>query len=151
MRKKVLCMILASIFCLCGLGMLAGCGEEVPPVDLTGKGQEMWEIKKDYKNHLLETSERYQDAVIDDFKITLFGEFHGVYVMYIDWFWDHAQKPTMEEVDGVEFWHSEVRSFDVYHNGKFYSLQEVFDLEIISHEDLLQLKENIRIGLSSVY
>ena len=26
MRKKVLCMILASIFCLCGLGMLAGCG-----------------------------------------------------------------------------------------------------------------------------
>ena len=34
MKKKVLCMILASIFCLCGLGMLAGCGEEAPPSNL---------------------------------------------------------------------------------------------------------------------
>ena len=60
MRKKLLCMILASIFCLCGLGTLAGC----EPSYVDGFWTDMLDVmifkkyEEDYKN---------QSITIEDF------------------------------------------------------------------------------------
>ena len=51
MKKKVFCIILASIFCLCGLGMLAGCGTGTLTELLAKEGYDM--IGVDYSEEML--------------------------------------------------------------------------------------------------
>ena len=60
MRKKLMCMILASIFCLCGLGMLSGCGGASNP---SGEGT-------DYLTPVLTAEEErmIKEAYVDFFR-----------------------------------------------------------------------------------
>lgn len=48
---------------------------------------------------------------------------------------------SSEIVDGVAFNHSQIKTFDVYSNGEFYSLQEAFDSGLITHDNLLKLRD----------
>ena len=64
MRKKVLCMILASIFCLCGLGMLSGCGEDLTLTGTFYTVEEAYEQGLLSKENLQELSYNLSEKII---------------------------------------------------------------------------------------
>ncbi len=48
---------------------------------------------------------------------------------------------SSEIVDGVVFSHSQIKTFDVYNNGEFCSLQKAFDSGLVTHNNLLTLQK----------
>ena len=54
----------------------------------------------------------------------------------------YAQAITSETVAGYTFWYSCLHTMEVYHDGGFYSLQEAYDAELLSAEDLKVIFEN---------
>ncbi len=70
---------------------------------------------------------------------TCYVEFDDTHVLMLNWFYPEAL--SSETVDGVVFHHSQIKTFDVYLNGKFYSLQEAFNSGLLTHDDLLKLRD----------
>ena len=68
------------------------------------------------------------------------GEFGGTHV-FIDLYGVHNQVITPETVDGVTFYHPVQMRFYVYNNGNFYRLQEAFDNGLLTHDNLLTLRD----------
>lgn len=73
-----------------------------------------------------------------EINFTCYIEFDGVHVLMLNGVYPDAL--SEETVDGVVFHHSQIKTFDVYSNGEFYSLQEAFDSGLIDHDNLLTLR-----------
>lgn len=91
---------------------------------------------------------------VDEADVTYesYGEFDGTHVLIMshkDMFVTEAIHH--ETVDGVDFHFSVLISFDVFRNGKFYTLQEAFDNGWVSHENLLTVRENHKAKDESIY
>ena len=69
---------------------------------------------------------------------TCYGEFGGTHVIMFNRI--YADALSTETVDGVTFKHSQIKTFDVYNGGNFYSLQEAFDNGLLTHANLLTLQ-----------
>ena len=69
-----------------------------------------------------------------------YGEFEDTHVIMFGGL--YAQALSSEMVDGVIFHHSELKTFTVYNNGNFYSLQEAFNSGLLNHDNLLTVQEN---------
>ena len=52
------------------------------------------------------------------------------------------QATSEETVDGVTYYFGEIKSFIVYRDGEFCSLQEAFDKGLINHKNLITIKRN---------
>ena len=78
---------------------------------------------------------------IDESEISFncFAEFNGAHILILNALYPQAL--STEIVDGVVFNHSEIKTFDVYSNGEFYSLQEAFDSGLVTHNNLLNLRK----------
>lgn len=74
-----------------------------------------------------------------EINFTCYAEFDGVHVLMLNGMYPTAL--SEEIVDGIVFRHSEVKTFDVYSNGEFYSLQEAFDSCLVTHDNLLTLRD----------
>ena len=74
---------------------------------------------------------------IDESEIsfTCYAEFNGTHILILNAMYPDAE--SSEIVDGVVFNHSQIKTFDVYRNGEFYSLQEAFDNGLLTHDNLL--------------
>ena len=145
MKKKVLCMILASIFCLCGLGMLAGCGEASNPSGegtdylspvLTAEEERM--IKEAYVDFYRDIFPKIEmeDLVMEDY----YGEYNGAHVVKIN----HQYLPLLEgsfrqTVAGLDFRHFSCPKISVYKNQEFYFLQQAYEKEWLTYDDLVEL------------
>ena len=70
-----------------------------------------------------------------------YGEFNGTHILTYE-SRAYSQAFSNEIVDGVTFVHSRILTFDVYNNGNFYSLQEAFDNGLLSHDNLVTLRDN---------
>lgn len=70
---------------------------------------------------------------------TCFLEIEGTHILMFNTLYPDAL--SEETVDGVVFHHDQVKTFDVYNNGIFYSLQEAFNNGLVSHENLLTLRD----------
>ena len=68
-----------------------------------------------------------------------YGEFGKTYVLIMQG--AYSQVFTTEAVDDVVFHHSAAVTFTVYNNGSFYSLQEAFDNGLLTHDNLLTLRD----------
>ena len=55
--------------------------------------------------------------------------------------WVYPDALSEETVDGVVFHHDQIKTFDVYNNGKFYSLQDAVNSSLLTHDDLLKLRD----------
>ena len=88
-------------------------------------------IKADYaKIHNLDKS---------SVEFTCYAEFDGSHVLMFNGVYPTAL--SSEIVDGVIFQHPCIQTFDVYHDGNFYSLQEAFDNGLLTHDDLVTLRD----------
>lgn len=70
---------------------------------------------------------------------TCYKEFGGAHIVMFEGMYPQAL--SQEIVDGVVFHHSEVKTFHVYKSGKFYSLQEAFKQGLVTHSNLLSLRD----------
>lgn len=69
-----------------------------------------------------------------------YGEFNGTHVVLFEGAFGSGV--LYEIVDEVVFYHSVPNRFMVYNNGEFFRLNKAFDLGLLTHEDLLTLKDN---------
>ena len=69
-----------------------------------------------------------------------YGEFHGTHVVMFNEI--ALQVLTSETVDGVTFNYPTSTHLTAYNNGNFYSLQEAFDNGLLTHSNLLTLRNN---------
>lgn len=69
-----------------------------------------------------------------------YGEFHGTHVVMFNEM--ALQVLTSETVDGVTFNYPTSTHLTAYNNGEFYSLQEAFDNGLLTHSNLLTLRNN---------
>lgn len=74
-----------------------------------------------------------------EISFTCYAQFNGTHILMFNGM--HMQVISIETVDGVVFHHSDSKTFDVYNNGEFYSLQEAFDRGLITHKNLPQLRD----------
>jgi hypothetical protein len=142
MRKKLMCIILASIFCLCGLGMLAGCGEEVPPSNLIEE-KVILEIKKAYLDREKPYFDEFYSPTVEDITVTIFWGREGVYVLRIFNSWRMYPEGSYQQiVEGLEFEVFGGPSISVYKERQLYLLEEAYDNQLLTYEDLVQAHQN---------
>lgn len=75
-----------------------------------------------------------------EISFTCYAEFDGVHVLILNGFYPDAL--SSEIVDGVVFQHSQILTFDVYCKGEFYNLQEAFDSGLLTHDNLITLRDS---------
>ncbi|MCH5351475.1 MAG: hypothetical protein J1F39_05870 [Clostridiales bacterium] len=95
--------------------------------------------KTDHKK-IAEEYAKLNKAVESGIDFTCYGEFNGAHVVMLNGVYPDAL--SEETVDGVTFYHSQIKSFDVYKNGKFYTLREAFDNGLLTHDNLVTLSES---------
>lgn len=78
---------------------------------------------------------------IDESEIsfTCYAEFNSAHVLMFNR--NYPDALSTETVDDVVFRHSQIKTFDVYSNGEFYSLQEAFDSGLLTHDNLITLRD----------
>ena len=69
--------------------------------------------------------------------VTFYGEYSGSYAVLIDGI--ALTVVTTVNVAGVSFIYPDSNVIEIYNDGKFYTLQNAFDLGLITFEDLLQI------------
>ena len=119
-------LIMVAAMCLCA------CGGDSDGDSDTLTDKEQSEI-------ISAIAQRYE-VEADDIPFEFYGKYSGAYVLMI-YKGGYFQAISGETVDGVSFRFSEIRHFDVYKSGKFYSLQEAFDKGWVDHDDLLTIKD----------
>lgn len=87
-------------------------------------------------------NDRYPVAE-DEVSLRCRGAFNGVYVLFVDVdSWDYTTAVYWVVVDDVEFVYPTGQKMTVYYNGSFCSLDEAYENEILSHDDLLTVQLN---------
>ena len=87
--------------------------------------------------------EAAKDITADEVGLRVFGVFGDVYVMFVDV--SSYGYPTVivsEMVGEYAFWYSSGNTMEVFHNGIFYSLQEAFDTDLLTSDDLQTVFDN---------
>ena len=127
MKKKIIAAILLSLCIAClslfAAGLLSGCASE-------------WydKIKHDY------AKQNGYDA--DGLSIDVYGEYNGTYVLIIDGSWGYpGVEVGIVEIGGAEFYFSSPRIPEAYNNGLFYSLEEAYGEQLLTHDDLVDVNE----------
>lgn len=126
MKKKIMLKIMlvltACLMSLYALSVIAGCTDNDEIVSAYAKLYGVKAADVSYKSY---------------------GEFDGTQVLIIsvrDIGVGDAEKT--EIVDGVDFHFNVWITFEVYHEGEFYTLQQAFDNGWLTHENLLTVREN---------
>ena len=70
---------------------------------------------------------------------TCYAEFGDTHVLMLNWVYPDAI--SEETVDGIVFHHDQIKTFDVYNNGKFVSLQGALNSGFLTHDDLITLRD----------
>ena len=117
--KRLLKIISLILVLFCVVSIFVACSEK-----------EHAKITTDYaKLHNVE--EKYVDFIC-------YGEFHGTHVVMFNEI--ALQVLTSETVDGVTFNYPTSLHLTAYNNGNFYSLQEAFDNGLLTHGNLVTLR-----------
>ncbi len=74
-----------------------------------------------------------------EISFTCYAEFNNTHILILNALYSDAF--SSEIVDGVVFSHSQIKTFDVYNNGEFCSLQKAFDSGLVTHNNLLTLQK----------
>ena len=92
-----------------------------------------------------------QIGATEEVMVKCYGEFDDVHVVLLIC-GDAAAVEGEETVDGVDFHYNyEAHSLTVWQNGKFYSLQEGFERGILTHENLVTVRENHKAEYGYMY
>ena len=94
------------------------------------------EIRQAYAN--LDTSEDY---TAEDLSVRYRGAFNDLYVVFVDGPFEHGDLDWTETVAGVSFEYHSTQTMYAYHQGRFHTLQEAYDLGLMTKDELLALKE----------
>ena len=94
--------------------------------------------KNEHKNITTAYSKLY-DIDESEISFTCYAEFDGTHILILNAMYPDAL--SSEIVDGVVFNHSQIKTFDVYSNGEFCSLQEAFEGGLVTHDNLLTLRK----------
>jgi hypothetical protein len=84
-----------------------------------------------------------KDITADEVSLRVFGVFEDVYVIFVDV--SSYGYPTVivsEMVGEYAFWYSSGHTMEVFHDGSFYSLQEAFDTDLLTTDDLQTVFDN---------
>lgn len=153
---KKLIFILAALLCTV---FICACGNkeneepanqnpttENPPADepeYTVPADVLAEIKTAFYNKYKEffVSE-YYTYTAEDVTAEVYSEYNGAYVMFITApMMGYGTAIVYQTVDGVQFVYPSGQTFDVYSDGHFYKLAQAFENKLLTHSDLLDLRE----------
>ena len=84
-----------------------------------------------------------KEITVDEVSLRVFGVFQDTYVLLVDV--SSYSYPTVivsEMVDEYAFWYSSGHTMEVFHDGSFYSLQEAFDTDLLTTDDLQTVFDN---------
>ena len=84
-----------------------------------------------------------KDITVDEVSLRVFGVFQDTYVLLVDV--SSYSYPTVivsEMVGEYAFWYSSGHTMEVFHDGSFYSLQEAFDTDLLTTDDLQTVFDN---------
>ncbi|MDE6441437.1 MAG: hypothetical protein K2L12_01625 [Clostridia bacterium] len=118
---------------------------ELPVLDETKSA----EIRTAYYNTEKKyfTSE-YYTFTADDISFRYYGEYSGLYVMFIDVpFFDYTLAIERYWIDGVPFVYGSGQCLAVYDNGNFYYLNRAFENTLFTQDDLLEISYRLGYGL----
>jgi hypothetical protein len=116
-----------------------------------------WEAAPSFdpKSHLSQISEDTQhsikyaycedakDITVDEVSLRVFGVFENVYVLLVDVSsYGYPSVNVSEMVGEFAFWYSSGHTMEVFHDGSFYSLQEAFDADLLTTDDLQAVFDN---------
>lgn len=115
-----------------------------PVSDLTTLASQIpEEIKQEMKQAFIAkfSPDRPQDVeyVTIDRVVAILGD---TYVLFVDGPFEYPEVETTDVINGVKFVYGSSQRMYAYHQGTYYGLQEAFDLQIITAEDLLLIAEN---------
>ena len=112
-------------------------GLTVDPYDPDDKIPQITEnrIRQDY-------CDAHDGIPVDEVKLRCMGVFHGVYVMFIDVRnMMYADVITTDNVGGFRFVYSCSQRMQVWCDGQFYSLQQAYEAELLTQDDLRLLSQ----------
>ena len=147
--KKIICLMLVVVF---ASSLLAGCEwnewlKETPDdqVSLTLE-ETIAEMKWDYlkKNNITKVS--YEKVLIEHCA----GFYNGYLVAMIDATRHTYEKATVN-VGGVDFTYFDGNRLIAYKNGEFLSLEEAFNIGILSTENLVEIEKNFSAEKTNYY
>lgn len=79
-----------------------------------------------------------------DVSLRVFGIFGDAYALFVDGHLAYSDVLTSETVCGVTFRYPSTQTMYVYADGQFYSLQEAYDAQMITYEDILAIYKNYK-------
>ena len=85
-----------------------------------------------------------------DITLTCYGEFRGAHVVYIEGLIS-LQMLSDLRVAGVTFHFPTLQQFDVYFNGKFYTLSQAFWKGLLTHKNLLEIRDKHKADYEYLY
>lgn len=80
------------------------------------------------------------DSCNSEVELKCYGEFGGTHVVLFNGI--YAQENSSETVDDVTFYYSCITGLHAYNKGSFYTLQEAFDNGLLTHADLVTVRDN---------
>ena len=84
-----------------------------------------------------------KDITVEEVSLRVFGVFQDVYVMLVDVSsYGYPAVIVSETVGEYNFWYSSSHKMEVFHDGTFYSLQEAFDTNLLTADDLQIVFDN---------
>ena len=99
------------------------------------------EIMEAYYN-TVEDDDFREHYTTADLSLRFRGAFSDTYVVFVDGPYGYPQAVTSETVGGITFTYGDYQHPYAYHQGKFYSLTEAYELGYLTIHDLMQLKED---------
>ena len=106
------------------------------------------QIKNDFvKNN----DDGVHDIGSKDLRLTVYGKYIGTSVMFIDGPWYYQDVITTETVGGVEFVYGSSRTLTAYNGGRFYSLEQAYENQLLTYDDLLDIKSKYEGKQYTVY
>lgn len=79
-----------------------------------------------------------------DASLRVFGIFGDAYALFVDGHLAYSDVLTSETVCGVTFRYPSTQTMYIYADGQFYSLQEAYDAQMITYEDILAIYKNYK-------
>ncbi len=140
MKKRILILLISTLMVL---GVLTSCNTEKKEIIVPLSEEVELEIRRAYVEKIKLLDESFADVTEENVFVREYaGTYNGAAVVIISCskFFE-LQVYSSEVVAGVTINYPDSARYEVWHNGKFYSLQSAYDASILSVEDLQKIAQ----------
>ena len=139
-KKRLFAFVLVVCF-LFIVSTLCGCYGSKNTIHLSGRTQ------REIINAFVDAHSNDQHPVTKhEISLRCYGEFDGVYVLFVDVAsYGYTAAEHTEVIAGVKFIYPDGRSMIVYSNGEFYTIAEAYENGTLSYDNLLATQQRYKV------